>query len=147
GINLGPRPSLGYTESMMDRAADKRLDPAFLEAVERAPEAGAFAIVGELVVLRRTDSGLDPVFAPAEARMLGPVGETVFLGLADGAARFGMGLSREAAEALKARTDIQLTDLRSIAVEGLVTAEHLPPLAEAKAMLQWHARHRFCAAC
>jgi NAD+ diphosphatase len=28
-----------------------------------------------------------------------------------------------------------------------VAPEHLPPLAEAKAMLHWHARHRFCANC
>jgi NAD+ diphosphatase len=32
-------------------------------------------------------------------------------------------------------------------VQGLVAPEHLPPLAEAKAMLAWHARHRFCANC
>jgi NAD+ diphosphatase len=32
-------------------------------------------------------------------------------------------------------------------VQGLVAPEHLPPLAEAKAMLQWHMRHRFCANC
>ena len=40
-----------------------------------------------------------------------------------------------------------MTDLRSIAVHGLASAEHLPPIAEAKALLNWHARHRFCANC
>jgi NAD+ diphosphatase len=40
-----------------------------------------------------------------------------------------------------------VTDLRSIAIQGLVAPEHLPPLAEAKAMLHWHARHRFCSNC
>ena len=53
----------------------------------------------------------------------------------------------KAAEALKARDDLLVTDLRSIAVQGLVAPEHLPPLAEAKALLAWHARHRFCANC
>jgi NAD+ diphosphatase len=71
----------------------------------------------------------------------------VFLGVTDGAARFGMSLPRDAAEALKARQDIQLTDLRALAVQALVAPEHLPPLAEAKAMLQWHMRHRFCSNC
>jgi NAD+ diphosphatase len=40
-----------------------------------------------------------------------------------------------------------VTDLRSIAVQGLVEPEHLPPIAEAKAVLHWHARHRFCPNC
>src|SRR5262249_46686422 len=40
-----------------------------------------------------------------------------------------------------------VADLRSIAVQGRVAEEHLPPLAEAKALLTWHARHRFCAVC
>ena len=30
---------------------------------------------------------------------------------------------------------------------GLVEATHLPSLAEGKALLHWHARHRFCANC
>jgi NAD+ diphosphatase len=37
--------------------------------------------------------------------------------------------------------------LRTIAVQGLVAPEHLPPLAEAKALLAWHARNRFCSNC
>ena len=32
-------------------------------------------------------------------------------------------------------------------MQGLVAQDHLPPLAEAKAMLHWHARHRFCSNC
>ena len=33
---------------------------------------------------------------------------------------------------LKARDEFFVTDLRSIAVQGLVAPEHLPPIAEAK---------------
>ena len=32
-------------------------------------------------------------------------------------------------------------------MQGAVAAEHLPPLAEAKAVLSWHARHRYCPNC
>ena len=42
---------------------------------------------------------------------------------------------------------MHVTDLRSIAVQGLVAPDHLPPIAEAKAVLHWHARHRFCPNC
>ena len=79
--------------------------------------------------------------------MLAPAAETIFLGLDGGAPRFGLGIAAAAAEALKARDDLLVTDLRSIAVQGLVDAAHLPPIAEAKAILHWHARHRFCANC
>ena len=34
-----------------------------------------------------------------------------------------------------------------MAVQGLVAPDHLAEAAEAKALLLWHARHRFCANC
>ena len=58
-----------------------------------------------------------------------------------------MGFDQAAVEALGAREDLKLIDLRSIAVQGLVATDHLAPLAEAKAVLGWHARHRFCPNC
>ena len=146
-VDLGPRPHLGYTQNAIERAAERRTDAAFLAASEAEPGAGAYAIAGELVILQKGPGGLDPLFAPAEARRLAPSNESVFLGTLNGAARLGLGIETEAVEALKARSDLLLIDLRSIAVQGLVQPEHLPPLAEAKAMLQWHARHRFCANC
>ena len=100
-----------------------------------------------MIVLKKGDGMHDPAFTPDEARALAPNTETVFLGLLDGAARFGIGIAPASAEALKARDDLFVIDLRSIAVQGLVAPEHLPPLAEAKAMLHWHARHRFCSNC
>jgi NAD+ diphosphatase len=75
------------------------------------------------------------------------VRENVFLGLMNDAPRFGFGLDPQALELLKTRNDLKITDLRSIAVQGMVAAEHLPPLAEAKALLGWHARHHFCPNC
>lgn len=144
---LGPQPRLGYAGSAMARAAERRTDDAFVAAAQTDPAAGAYLVAGELVVLRKRDGRLDPLFAPAEGRALAPSNETIFLGLADNAPRFGIGIDIGAVEALKVHPDLQLNDLRSLAVQGLVTPEHLPPLAEAKAMLHWHARHRFCAVC
>ena len=142
--DLGPKPQLGYTGSMLDRAADRRRDAAALAA---DPAADAYVIAVELIVARKAEGGGDPLFRLGEARALAPPRESVFLGLAKGAPRFGLAIGGAAAEALKARDDLLVTDLRSIAVQGLVAPEHLPPLAEAKALLAWHARHRFCANC
>src|SRR5207247_6925936 len=88
-----------------------------------------------------------PLFAPAAVRALGPAAEVAFLGLRDGAARFAIALDPAAVDALKTRDEFTVADLRSIAVRELVAAEHLPPLAEGKALLNWHARHRYCPNC
>ena len=73
--------------------------------------------------------------------------DRLFLGLQQQAGRFGLSLAQDAIEALKTDERFHIIDLRSIAVQGLVAPEHLPPLAEAKALLHWHARHRFCSNC
>jgi NAD+ diphosphatase len=143
---LGPPPHLGYTASLIDRAADRRIDDALLAKFAKDPRAGAYVIGGEHVVMKQLASA-DPLFSVAEANALGAVRERIFLGLLNDAPRFGFGLDPASVEPLKTRDDLKITDLRSIAVQGLVDAAHLPPLAEAKAMLGWHARHRFCPNC
>ena len=145
--DLGPKPTLGYTASRIERAVEQRRDDAFLAALAAEERANSVVIGGELVVLRKAPGVNDPLFTPAAARALGPIGETVFLGLIDGKGFLGVGLDPQAAASLKAREDLLVTDLRSIAVAGLVAPEHLPPIAQAKALLHWHARHRFCAVC
>ena len=145
--DLGPKPRLGYCESRIERAAEKRTDDGALRAFATEACAGAYVIGGELIVTKKGTSLNDPLFTIDQARALGPATETVFLGLLDGAGRFGVGIAPAAAEALKTRDGFLVTDLRSIAVQGLVDAAHLPPIAEAKAVLHWHARHRFCPNC
>jgi NAD+ diphosphatase len=127
--------------------ASSRRDEAALKRFCDDPRAGVYVAGGELVVLKNFADECDPVFSSAEAHALGGVRESVFLGLMNDAPRFGFGLDPQALEPLKTRNDLKITDLRSIAVQGLVAAEHLPPLAEAKAVLGWHARHRFCPNC
>ena len=146
-IDLGPKPHLGYTESALERAAELRLDEAMLARLASNSHACAYAIGGELVVMKANAALADPLFDMAELRALGATTEMIFLGLLGGAGRFGIGLAPATIEALKPRNELVITDLRSIAMKGLVAAEHLPPLAEAKAMLHWHARHRYCSNC
>jgi NAD+ diphosphatase len=144
---FGPKPRLGYTASTIERAAEIRADRAALAALANASNARAYLIGGEMVALNKGANGHDPLFTLNEAKALGPTAETVFLGLSQDAARFALAFEAAATEAAQARPELLLTDLRSIAVKGLVDSEHLPPLAEAKALLGWHARHRFCPNC
>ena len=145
--DLGPKPQLGYANSPLDRAATLRTDPAALAALEADYRSGFYIVGGELIVTRRNGELGDALFTRDAAYALAPAQAGVFLGLCGGTGQFGVGIAPDAAEALKARDDLLVTDLRSIAVQGLVDAVHLPPLAEAKAVLLWHARHRFCANC
>jgi len=145
--DLGPKPRLGYTASLIERAADRRADAAAIAKFESDPRARAYVIDGELVVLNKGAPVHDPLFTLSQARALGKTAEMIFIGLAQDAARFAIGLAPASAEALKTRDELFVTDLRSIAVRGMVDADHLPPLAEGKALLNWHMRHRFCPNC
>jgi NAD+ diphosphatase len=45
------------------------------------------------------------------------------------------------------RADLALTDLRTIAAQGLVAPPLVGILGQAKSLMGWHARHRFCPNC
>ena len=145
-FDLGPWPPLGYVGAPLDRVSERRSDAAFIASLESHPDAGLYAISGEVVVLARRGEELDPLLSPREAETLGRIHERVFVGHANGAARSGVSLDHTTAEALKARLDLLILDLRSMAMQGLAP-EHLPGLATAKALLGWHATHGFCAKC
>jgi NAD+ diphosphatase len=145
--DLGPKPRLGYAASSIERASEQRADAAALAALENDRDAHAYLLADELVILKKTAGIPDPLFTLAEARALGRTAEIVFLGLCRSAPRFAIALELAAAESLKTREEFVITDLRSIAIRGLVETDHLPPLAEGKALLSWHARHRFCSTC
>jgi NAD+ diphosphatase len=145
--DLGPKPQLGYTQSRIERVAERRGDGAALRAFADDPRAGAYVVGIDMIVMKQDARLSDPLFTLAQARAFEGATETVFLGLLDGAPRFGFGITRQAADALKDRDGFHVTDLRSVAVQGLVDGDHLPPIAEAKAVLHWHARHRFCSNC
>ena len=145
--DLGPKPRLGYATSSIERTAELRTDAAALSALENDRCARAYLVAGDSVILKNTAEVADPLFNLAEARAFGRTAEVVFLGLCNGEPRFAIALEPQAAETLKARDEFVVTDLRSIAVRGLVEPDHLSPLAEGKALLNWHARHRFCSTC
>jgi NAD+ diphosphatase len=146
-FDLGPKPRLGYTASLLERAAATRTDDAALASLARAANARTYLIGGELVALNKAADPHDPLFTLPQAQNIGGTAESVFIGMRENAPRFACALEPAAIEMLTASEEFLLTDLRSIAVKGLVSSEHLPPLAQAKALLGWHARHRFCSQC
>ena len=110
-------------------------------------DAGALtiAIAGEIPILRRDGAGMTGLLPLADLERVETRHEQAFLGTIDGRPVFGTALDASAAETFKRGDEHLAIDLRSIAVQGLVPADELGILAEAKALLFWHSRHRFCA--
>ena len=58
--NLGSKPHLGYTQSLIDRAAERRLDAAWLASCLQEARTQTYVIGGEMIVLKKRDSLHDP---------------------------------------------------------------------------------------
>jgi len=132
-------------EMVLLKKSGDTCDPMF-----RPDELGSLLPASTPSPVHSRESGNPHAWVPAFAgtngnALLAP--ERIFLGLHDKAARFGFAVVPDLVEAMKNDARYVVTDLRSIAVQGLVAPEHLAPLAEAKALLHWHARHRFCSNC
>ena len=124
---------IGFTGNRLDRADHVRGDSAALESAARDPEA-------RLLALDALDPSLD-----GEGRLLwsdmsaaDPAGSLIFLGYDEGAPRFAQirpdDVSVPRSPALYKMLD--LFDPGDAAIYGT-----------ARVLIDWHARHRFCARC
>lgn len=137
---------LAFTGGGIERVSEKRHDAAWCDALTADRETRLYVVADERIVLKKAGSLADPLFTLEEAEALGAARERVLLGLDHGAGRLAAAIDASAADDAKSRGFL-LVDLRSIAMQGLVLAAHLPALAGAKALLLWHTRHRFCSVC
>jgi NAD+ diphosphatase len=117
-----------------------------LERHRHDGQARTVLIAGDVPILRVTPGGRTSLHPAGVAGDL-PVREEAFLGTFDGVPVLAALVDAAAAESFSEREGFQVLDLRSIAVQGLVPEPELGMLAEAKSLLGWHARHRFCANC
>ncbi len=139
----------GFAINRLDRREDLRNKPDAVTALRHRSDTRITAVAGETPILNRIDDETLTIwFSHGETEVLGPALEEVFLGMSeDGTPRFARLLDRALAEPLKERPELFVTDLRSVALKRLVPEDEVGPLGEAKAVLDWHARHRFCAQC
>jgi len=139
----------GFAINRLDRREDLRNQPNAVTALRHRSDTRIAVVAGETPILNRLDGDAFSVwFSHGETEMLGPAAEEIFMGMAeDGSPRFGRLLDKALAETLKERAELFVTDLRSVALKRIVPEDEVGPLGEAKAVLDWHARHRFCAQC
>lgn len=134
-------PKVGFTGSTLDRADALRRDPATLIALRSDPRARWLVF-----------DDLKPVMATTEASEMGGALDllwchrsdvphdalTVFLGLDGDAPRFACVAS---AEDLPGRA----TDARAVGAQ--LGDGRAAIVAQARSLLDWHLRHKFCAKC
>jgi len=146
----------------LDRASDRRDDAAFLAELRARPDARTLLIARDMPILARGDPR-EAFFTRAAVEALAGAKLEILLGLEpSGAPVFAALLPDEAVEqradnsdgfldrrelVVPGREDLELIDLRSIALQGLLAPATIAILGEAKAIADWHARHGFCAKC
>ncbi|WP_407156847.1 NAD(+) diphosphatase [Bradyrhizobium sp. STM 3557] len=146
-FDLFPLGQPAFVANDIDRAAHLRFHDDRLMAFEGHPSTRAYVVYRDSLVVKREGDAVRALLTFDEARNAGANPGTIFLGLRDGAALFGMGMSQGAAEALAGRDDTTLSELRGMAMQGVIPPDQLAGIAMAKSMVSWHQRHGFCANC
>jgi NAD+ diphosphatase len=137
-----------FTANPLDRAGARWRDAASLEAQMAAPEC-RFLPFWDLRALIDTSNSAAPAWVPREmvSQWLDDGATAVLLGLEDGAPRFAIDVVAETNPAKEGPLQGagKFIDVRSIAPS--LEAGQSGILAQARSLLDWHARHRFCAVC
>jgi len=121
---------LGFSVNEIDRSANHRRDQAWVAAQLASPKAAVIDIAGDKVGI---------IAGHVRTRLPRDGEELVFLGCdQDDQPFFG-------SRCTNAEEDWR--DLRSLAIEGAVSAAELGLLAQARSLINWHITHGFCANC
>ena len=146
----------------LDRASDRRENVGFLKETRARPDASVVLIARDMPILTRGEPR-EALFPMAVVDELGGASLEILLGLEPSGAPVFVAMLRDAAVEQRAdlsdgfldrrelvvpgREDLEPMDLRSVAVQGLVSQQVIAILGEAKAIAHWHAKHGFCAHC
>lgn len=140
--------ALCYGANALDRLGNHRDEPGFVAELAADPAARAIVLAGDIPMLLRHGNGFTPYRPLGDSDDLGIARERVLLGRDGVGPVFGISIETPAVDEQQAEhSDTLALDLRSISVQGLLPAAGLGVLAQAKSVLGWHARHRFCSNC
>ncbi len=155
--------SFAFFGAPLDRISDKREDPGVLAALRERADARVALIARDMPLLPRRAAPREPLFPLSTVAALGGARFEALLGVDSlGAPVFAAMLADDAVEQVAdlsdgfldrrtlivpGRDDLELVDLRTIAMQGLVSPDALAILGQAKAILHWHARHGRCSNC
>ena len=136
-----------FVTDTLDRAAHLRTNDEKLFVLEGHRDARAYVVYRDSLVVVHSESGPRALLTLDEARKYGANPGTIFLGLRGDAPVFGMGIPPDAVEKLMTRSDVGVSELRGMAMQGALPPQQLSAIAAAKSLVTWHQRHGFCANC
>ena len=143
------------SSSLLDRQSNKRSDPHYLAEIFRRDDARSIVLVDYRPVISsneaRTEASLRWFgFAELEAAGVSIV-DPYFLGVErnGGAPRFAVALTEHRLKVAPAATLMlrPAVDLRSLAMQGIMSSEEVSLAGKAKALAHWHDNSRCCGRC
>ena len=131
-----------FAGNPLDRAEYQRRDASWLEAREYDPDA-RFLPLRKLDVLLEGEEPARLAWVSGDAA-IGLEGPRFLLGLRDATTHFAIDVSDDEGD-LAAGDERRFVDVRTAAT--LLSAEDAGIAAQARAQVDWHARHGFCSVC
>ena len=139
-----PSQFVGFAGNTIDRQSEKRSDNSVTVALAD-PAVRVMLTRGGRAYLKLNGEGFEPFFALADAVALGmSAKQAILLGQDDKGPVIAAVAGIEPEELPET---IKAIDHRSVNVQGLLAAPELGALAQAAALLSWHANHQFCGKC
>ena len=131
-----------FAANPLDRAGAERRNEAWLEAQRRDPR-GRYLPLRDLKPLVASDDVRRLVWLDRDSLWAAPATEeAVLLGMLDGVPHFVISTDSHEAGGISASSFV---DARTAG--ALLPSGEAGMLAQARSLMDWHARHRFCAAC
>jgi len=133
----------GFAGNRLDRLSEAR-DESSLAAATADPQARYLLFAEERALIAVNGKAGTAAFERPAAERLGLLADSLVL---LGAAAEGPCLAGLVDEQRDLPETVKAIDLRSLANQGLLKADDLGAIAQARSMLAWHANHQFCARC
>jgi NAD+ diphosphatase len=148
-----------FSGAFLDRLSERRDDSEFFRDLRAHPASRVVLMSEDAPLFASRGDERDVFFSFAEAESFGPLEDVILLGRSQERAYFAAHIQTNADTNHRSEggtrgfspapssKGVESVDLRSVALLGLVHSEALGLLAQAKSLVYWHRRHRFCANC
>lgn len=139
---------MSFIANTLDRQSTRRSDTSYLSGLLHKPGTEIILSTATTLVLAAGDKAPIGHDLATAIRLGADEREMVFLGLRPetGQALFATTLP-QTDEDLEGRTDLDLQNLRTLALHNTFSAQDLSALAQARAMIHWHRTHPHCSRC
>lgn len=149
-------PTIGTT-TVLDRQGLRRSDDAYISGLQNRPDARFLVLADQKPVISSNKDRTEAKIRWLSQNDLKAAGlpysaeELLFLGVDrdTGAGRFALGVTEHRTSHAPGALDYlrPVVDLRSLAMQGVMSPEDLSLVGQAKALVQWHENARCCGRC